>query len=65
MANVISVQIEGQTVFANSKTFKTGSVGFYGAGKVLIDGKRHQVGINIVEIGSKPNGNGKSSKKKS
>jgi len=35
------------------KEFKTGSRGFFGNGKVEIDGKRYQVQIQLVEIGSK------------
>lgn len=39
---------------APPKDFKTGSKGFYVNGKVEIDGKRYQVQIQLVEIGSKP-----------
>ncbi len=35
------------------KDFKTGSQGFYGNGKIEINGKRYQVQVQIVEIGSK------------
>jgi hypothetical protein len=35
------------------KQFKTGSRGFYANGKAEIDGKRYQVQIQVVEIGSK------------
>lgn len=35
------------------KDFKTGSKGFFGSTKAEIDGKRYQVQIQIVEIGSK------------
>jgi hypothetical protein len=35
------------------KEFKTGSRGFYANAKAEIDGKRYQVQIQIVEIGSK------------
>jgi hypothetical protein len=35
------------------KQFKTGSRGFYANGKVELDGKRYQVQIQLVEIGSK------------
>lgn len=35
------------------KEFKTGSRGFFGNGKVEMDGKRYQVQIQMVEIGSK------------
>lgn len=36
------------------KEFKTGSKGFYANGKTIIDGKRYQIQIQLVEIGSKP-----------
>ncbi|MBM3128428.1 MAG: hypothetical protein FJ009_07290 [Chloroflexi bacterium] len=39
---------------ANPKEFKTGSRGFHGQGKIEIEGKRYQVQIQLVEIGSKP-----------
>jgi hypothetical protein len=41
------------TIVANAKQFKTGSRGFYGNSKLEIDGKRYQVQIQMVEIGSK------------
>ncbi len=40
-------------VSAPPKDFKTGSRGFYGMGKLDIEGKRYQVQVQIVEIGSK------------
>jgi len=46
----------GQTVAILTvppKEFKTGSKGFYGSTKAEIDGKRYQVQVQIVEIGSK------------
>lgn len=38
---------------AQPKTFKTGSRGFYANAKAEIEGKRYQVQIQLVEIGSK------------
>jgi hypothetical protein len=35
------------------KDFKTGSKGYYANSKMDIDGKRYQVQIQMVEIGSK------------
>ena len=35
------------------KEFKTGSKGYYANGKLEIEGKRYQVQIQMVEIGSK------------
>jgi hypothetical protein len=35
------------------KEFKTGSKGYYANGKMELDGKRYQVQIQMVEIGSK------------
>lgn len=37
-----------------AKVFKTGSKGFFGMTKAEIDGKRYQVQVQLVEIGSKP-----------
>lgn len=47
---------DGKTVSVVSiapKEFKTGSTGFYANGKVEIEGKRYQMQIQLVEIGSK------------
>ena len=35
------------------KQFKTGSRGFYANQKIEIDGKRYQIQVQVVEIGSK------------
>lgn len=37
-----------------AKDFKTGSKGFFGNGKIEIEGKRYQAQVQLVEIGSKP-----------
>ncbi len=37
------------------KEFKTGSRGFFGSTKAEINGKRYQIQIQVVEIGSKNN----------
>lgn len=39
---------------AKEKVFTTGSRGYYISGKIEMDGKRFQLGGNLVEIGSKP-----------
>lgn len=36
------------------KEFKTGSKGFYANQKIEIAGKRYQVQMQLVEVGSKP-----------
>ena len=41
------------TVVINPKKFKTGSTGFFGVDKLNINGKRCQVLVQLVEIGSK------------
>ena len=41
-------------IVANPKVFSTGSKGFYGNGKIEIDGKRYQCNMQMVQIGSKP-----------
>jgi hypothetical protein len=35
------------------KQFKTGSRGFYANQKIELDGKRYQIQVQVVEIGSK------------
>jgi hypothetical protein len=47
-------------MMVSPKQFKTGSRGFYGNGKLEIDGKRYQTQIQLVEIGSKAAGEEKS-----
>ncbi len=47
---------EGETLgrlLANEKTFASGSRGYYGQGKVEIEGKKYQTQVQLVEIGSK------------
>ena len=43
-----------QNFIIDKKDFKTGSKGYYGTGKMLAGGKRYQISIQVVEIGSKP-----------
>lgn len=52
----VTIEVAGGsgTIVAEPKAFKTGSRGFYGQGKVQgTDGRRFQISVNIVEIGSK------------
>lgn len=37
----------------NAKDFASGSRGYFGAGKIIVDGKRHQCQCQVIEIGSK------------
>ena len=37
-----------------TKLFSSGSCGYNATGKVAIGGKDHQLGFNLIEIGSKP-----------
>jgi hypothetical protein len=41
------------TMAVAPKNFKTGSRGFYANGKLELEGKRYQLQIQLVEIGSK------------
>jgi hypothetical protein len=41
-------------LMAAEKVFKTGSLGYFGMGKIQIGEKRYQVQVQLVEIGSKP-----------
>lgn len=53
----IALEVDGGTVGAGLKprTFSTGSTGFSGQLKVEgQDGRRYQVSVNVVLIGSKP-----------
>jgi hypothetical protein len=59
----ITAMVEGQAVLANAKTFSTGSKGFFGSGKLVIDGKKYQTQVQMVEIGSKPADPAKDKKK--
>ena len=52
-AEVLVVKIADQLLTATKRTFSTGSKGYYGSGKVIVNGKLHQVSMNVVEIGSK------------
>ena len=42
------------SIHLGRKTFSTGSVGYNGNGKVFVGNKKHQVSLNLVEVGSKP-----------
>jgi len=52
--NVLDIKVGTEKLSAEHRTFKTGSVGYWAGGKVTLNGKRYQVSISIVEIGSKP-----------
>ncbi len=54
--NMASIQLLGdkQNFVLDKKDFKTGSRGFYGTGKMVAGGKKYQISIQVVEIGSKP-----------
>jgi len=54
--NIAAIQLCGdkQNFILDKKDFKTGSKGYYGTGKMVAGGKRYQISIQVVEIGSKP-----------
>jgi len=54
--DIATIQLKGekQNFVLNVKTFKTGSRGFHGQGKMQVGDKRYQINILCVEIGSKP-----------
>jgi len=60
MAKSIVLVVNGMSFPMNvtarqgDRPYASGSVGYFLSGKVEIDGKRHQVSGNVVEIGSKP-----------
>ena len=54
-ARILSPQGEPLiTLEMAARTFSTGSRGFRGQGKVDMDGKKYQLQVQAVEVGSKP-----------
>ena len=55
LVNMASIQLCGdkQNFILDKKDFKTGSKGYYSQGKMVAGGKKYQVQIQCVEIGSK------------
>jgi hypothetical protein len=54
--NMATIQLNGdkQNFIIDKKDFKTGSRGYFGTGKMVAGGKKYQISIQVVEIGSKP-----------
>ncbi len=54
--NIVTIQLEGdkQSFTLNKKDFKTGSRGYHAQGKMMAGGKKYQINILCVEVGSKP-----------
>jgi len=54
--NMATIQLNGdkQNFILDKKDFSTGSNGYYGQGKMVAGGKKYQINIQCVEIGSKP-----------
>ena len=54
--NMATIQLNGdkKNFIIDKKDFKTGSRGYYGTGKMVAGGKKYQISIQVVEIGSKP-----------
>jgi hypothetical protein len=44
---------EMDRLLLSPKQFRTGSVGYWAGGKIILDGERYQVSCSIVKIGSK------------
>jgi hypothetical protein len=53
MAN-IQLNGEKQSFLLAKKDFKTGSRGYHAQGKMMSGGKKYQINILCVEVGSKP-----------
>jgi hypothetical protein len=47
----IEITIAGQKHTAQLRTFKSGKTGYGLYGKINIDGKQHQMSINIIKLG--------------
>lgn len=54
MPQAVSLVVEGQTIVASLRTFASGSIGYYANGKIVIGGKKVQVGANLIIVGTKP-----------
>lgn len=52
----VTVVIDGETLKAEPKKFKTGSVGWYLGGKIKVRDMRVQLSMSLVIVGSKPPG---------
>ena len=54
--SMATIQLCGdkQNFILDKKDFRTGSKGYYAQGKMVAGGKKYQVSIQCVEIGSKP-----------
>jgi hypothetical protein len=50
---IVNIGDHGDMI-ASQKQFSTGSVGYYGNGKIIIDGQVYQASVNLTLIGSKP-----------
>ncbi len=51
---ILKIGDEEYALNMKPKDFKTGSKGYNISGKIELEGKKYQIGCNIVEIGSKP-----------
>lgn len=54
MPQAVSLVVEGQTIVATLRTFASGSIGYYANGKIVVGGKKIQVGANLIIVGTKP-----------
>jgi hypothetical protein len=51
----LRVQVGDLVDYATERAFKTGSRGYWYGGKTTLpNGKRYQISLSVVEIGSKP-----------
>lgn len=49
----MKASVDGQEFELKAKTFKTGSTGFHGNGRLIRDNKLFMVNILVIEAGSK------------
>lgn len=54
--DMATIQLKGEKMnfLLTKKDFKTGSKGYHAQGKMMAGGKKYQINILCVEIGSKP-----------
>lgn len=48
------MQLVSSQIVLAEKQFRSGSRGYWGGGKLVLNGKRYQTQVQLVEIGSKP-----------
>ena len=54
MKEILTASVETTSINLIKKTFSTGSEGYHGSGKSVIDGVPYQINFMLIEEGSAP-----------